>query len=104
MTFYVDGEPFTKFPIAPVNGNFGADVIDGTEGFHDYLFITINDEFFSEGSSWKPEGMAMTDEDEFPLEYYIDWVRLYQDPEKEEIKRKPEIDEALAAQKAAEGK
>ena len=103
MAFFVDGEEYGRVPIDPVNGNFGADVIDGTSGFHDFQFIIMNNEMFTEGSSWKPNGWAMTDEDQFPLDYYIDWVRLYQNPEKEEIKLKPEIDEARTA-KAAEGK
>ena len=51
---------------------------------------------FTEGSSWKPNGWAINDADELPIDYYIDWVRLYQNPEKEEIKLKPEIDEILA--------
>jgi hypothetical protein len=102
MTFYVDGVEFTKFPIDPVKGNFGWDVIDGVMGFHDFQFIIVNDEIFSEKSGWAPEGARIVDEDKLPFNYYIDWMRLYQNPEKEEIKLKPEIDEALAAKKAAE--
>ena len=102
MTFYVDGEEFAKFPIDPVNGNFGYEVIDGTSGFHDFQFIIVNNEIFTEKRGWAPEGSRITADDELPIDYYIDWMRLYQNPEKEEIKLKPEIDEALAAKKAAE--
>lgn len=96
FAFFVDGEEYGRVPIDPVNGNFGADIIDGTSGFHDFQFIAINNEMFTEGSSWKPNGWAINDADELPIDYYIDWVRLYQNPEKEEIKLKPEIDEILA--------
>lgn len=98
MAFFVDGQEYTRVPIDPVKGNFGADVIDGTSAFHDFQFIIMNNEMFTEGSAWKPDGWAMTDEDQFPIDYYIDWVRLYQNPETEQIKLKPEIDEVLAAQ------
>lgn len=102
MAFFVDGKEYWRTPIDPVNGNFNYDVIDGVMGFHDFQFIIFNNEMFTEGSAWKPEGWAINDSDEFPINYYIDWVRLYQNPEKEEIKLKPEIDEVIEQRKAEE--
>lgn len=99
MNFYVDGEKYSTFPIDPVKGNFYPEVIDGTTGFHDFQYIIYNNEIFSEGSGWKPEGTALTDEDEMPIDYFIDYVRLYQ-KEGEEIKLKDEI-AAANAEKAA---
>ena len=102
IKFYVDDNLYGTVPIDPVNGNFKHEIIDGTSGFHDFHFVIMNNEIFSPESTWKPEGWALTDEDEMPIDYYIDWIRLYQNPEKEELKLKPEIDEAIAAKKAAE--
>jgi len=102
MAFFVDGKEQWRTPIDAVNGNFKHEVIDGTSGFHDFQFIIFNNELFTEGSSWKPNGWAINDDDQFPIDYYIDWVRLYQNPEKEELKLKPEIDEVIAQKKAEE--
>ncbi len=102
VAFFVDGKEHWRAPIDPVNGNFGYDVIDGVMGFHDFQFLIMNNECFTEGSSWKPEGWPLNDKDELPVDYFIDWVRLYQNPEKEELKLKAEIDEEIARQKAEE--
>ncbi len=102
LNFYVDDKKFGTIPIDPVNGNFGYEKIDGTSGFHDFHFVIMNNEIFSPASKFQPEGAVLTDEDEMPIDYYIDWIRLYQNPEKEELKLKDEIDAAIAAKKAEE--
>jgi beta-glucanase (GH16 family) len=102
LNFYVDDIKFGTIPIDPVNGNFGYEKIDGTSGFHDFHFVIMNNEIFSPASKFQPEGAVLTDEDEMPIDYYIDWIRLYQNPEKEEIKFKADIDAAIAAKEAAE--
>ncbi len=102
LNFYVDGTKYGTVAIDPVNGNFGHEKIDGTSGFHDFHYVIMNNEIFSPASKFQPDGAVLTDEDEMPIEYRIDWVRLYQNPEKEELKLKPEIEEAIAAKKAAE--
>lgn len=102
MAFFVDGNEQWRVPIDPVNGNFKYDVIDGVMGFHDFQFLIMNNECFTEGSSWKPDGWPLNDDDVLPVDYFIDWVRLYQNPETEELKLKPEIDAEIARQKAEE--
>lgn len=90
MSFYVDDQKYASFPIDE-SGEFGEDTIPGMDGFHDFAYIIFNNEIFSEGRGWKPEGAVLTDEDEMPIDYYIDYVRFYQNPEKEEVKFADEI-------------
>ena len=79
VAFNVDGEEFAKFPIDE-SGEF-TEGMPGMECFHDFQYILINNEVFSTGRSWIPEGAALTDEDEMPINYVIDYVKLYQDSE-----------------------
>lgn len=90
MSFYVDDEMYTRFPIDE-SGEFGEQSIAGMSCFHDFAYIIFNNEIFTEGRQWKPEGKVLTDEDEMPIDYYIDYVRFYQNPEKEEVKFAAEI-------------
>ena len=100
--FYVDGEEFKRFPIDPVNGNFQYNVVDGVMGFHDFHYVLINNEIFTPKGSWRPEPFLLNENDPLPIDYYVDYIRLYQNPETEELKLKPEIDAVLAEQKAKE--
>ncbi len=102
LKFYVDDNLYGTVPIDPVKGNFGHEIIDGTSGFHDFHFVIMNNEIFCPQSRFKPEGAVLTEDDEMPIDYYIDWVRLYQNPEKEELKLKCDIDKAIAAKQAEE--
>ena len=94
MTFYVDDVKYTAFPIDE-SGEFGEQTIKGMAGFHDFAYIIFNNEIFTMGRSWKPEGKILTDEDEMPIDYYIDYVRFYQNSEKEEVKFAKEIEAEL---------
>jgi len=94
MTFYVDDVKYTAFPIDE-SGEFGEHSIKGMAGFHDFAYIIFNNEIFTMGRSWKPEGKILTDEDEMPIDYYIDYVRFYQNSEKEEVKFAKEIEAEL---------
>jgi len=91
LTFYVDDVPYKSFSIDAENGNIGADVIDGVEGFHDFHFVLMNNEIFTPRGGWVVPGWTLTEEDPFPIEYRIDWVRLYQDPKKEGLHLTAEI-------------
>ena len=93
--YYVDGYCYATFPIDE-SGEFGNEPsLAGMSGFHDFAYPIFNNEIFSEGSRWKPEGWVLTDEDEMPIDYYLDYLRLYQNPEKEELKLGDEIEAAL---------
>lgn len=101
MKFYVDDECFATFPITVEGGgDFGHDVLPGVEGFHDFQFIIINNEIYTV-NNWKDPGpdqlkIALNDADVMPIDYYIDYMRLYQ-RDGEEIKLKPEIDAVIAS-------
>ncbi len=77
MYFTVDGEIFFSHDITE-NGNFGD--FGSMQGFQDPLFVIFNNFLFTDGSSWKPAGALVRDDTEFPIEYSIEWIRLYQKP------------------------
>ncbi len=77
MYFTVDGEIFFSHDITE-NGNFGD--FGSMQGFQDPLFVIFNNFLFTDGSSWKPAGALVQDSTEFPIEYSIEWIRLYQKP------------------------
>ena len=97
MAFYVDDVKYAEFPIDETGADqyWPEDVFPGDmTGFHDFHYLIMNNEIFSPGSGWKPEGCVLTEDDPMPINYYIDWVRLYQDPKTEEIKLMDEIAQA----------
>ena len=47
-------------------------------GFHDPMYLIINNEVFTDTSYFKPDGAALTLDDLMPIDYYVDYVRLYQ--------------------------
>ena len=44
LSFYVDDTLYATIFIDAARGNFGADVVDGVEGFHDFHFLLMNNE------------------------------------------------------------
>ncbi len=91
--FYVDGQKYAQFPIDDsASENFAPkEIHPDMQGFHDFAYIIFNNEIFSAGGAWRVDGWNIRDEDELPFTYDIDWVRLYQNPQKEEIKLRDEI-------------
>jgi beta-glucanase (GH16 family) len=74
MYFTFDGEVYFSHDITE-RGNYG----EGDMAcFHDPLYVIFNNFLFTEGSSWKPS--LVTEATKYPIEYRIDWVRLYQTP------------------------
>ena len=84
MRWFVDGKCYYEFRIDD-QSSFKSNDFDNVDGFHEPAYIVFNNEVFTEGLSWYPEGAAINKDDEFPIDYYIDWVRLYQDSSDEEI-------------------
>lgn len=79
MSFSVDGDFYYTYNL---NENFSS--IEGMEGFHQPVGIVITNGIFSEGwckvDSWAAtKGPAK--EEIFPLDYHVDYVRLYQKKE-----------------------
>ena len=79
MIFYVDDQPYYRCPIDEVH-DFDTKVIPGMGGFHDPEGIIFNNEIFTPGHGWCPKGFELTEQDAFPIDYWIDWVRLWQNP------------------------
>ena len=84
MKFFVDGNCFYQIKIDEQT-SFDSMYKDKSGGFHEPIYININNETFSDKLEWYPEGAAITVNDKFPIEYQIDWIRLYQNPNEEII-------------------
>ncbi len=100
MSFYVDDYRFATVDIASPQANFGDEYLPETDMFHDWLRVIINNECFARGDAHQPEGGVLDDSDIMPIDYYIDYVRLYQNSNAGEIfKTKDEIAAMVAAKK-----
>ena len=91
LSFYIDDQFYMSFDIDAEKGNIHPEVIDGVQGFHDFHFILMNNEIFTPRGGWVVPGWTLTEDDAFPIEYRIDYVRLYQNPEKEGLHLTAEI-------------
>lgn len=91
--FYVDGKKYAQFSVKEED-DFSPDVLPGMSCFHDFHYILLNNEVFTNGKSWKPEWWVLKEADPLPIDYWVDWIRLYQNPEKEEIVFADEIKSA----------
>lgn len=101
MHFYIDDEKFCTFEITGEKATFGSDYFPESDMFHDWLRVIFNNEIFSHVSRWKPKSGTLTDESEMPIDYYIDYVRLYQNADKGEVfKTKDEIAAIVAEREA----
>ncbi len=65
--------------------------VPGMQGFHDPHYLIFNNEFFTDANSWQPSPAdnltpdTLNEEGGYEVDYYIDWVRLYQNPETDNI-------------------
>ncbi len=73
MAMSVDGETYCTYDI---NSNF--DGFSDMSGFHDALYVIFNNHIFTKNSSWLPEGLEVDERTVFPINYWIDYIRLYQ--------------------------
>lgn len=76
MAMSVDGKVYCTYDI---NSNF--DGCSDMSGFHDALYILFNNHIFTENSSWVPNGAEVDERTVFPINYWIDYIRLYQKDE-----------------------
>lgn len=101
MHFYVDDVKFTTFELTGEKGAFGDDYFPETEMFHDWLRVILNNEIFAPGDAYAKGDIVLTDDDEMPIDYYVDYVRLYQNADKGEVfKTKDEIAAIVAEREA----
>ena len=77
MSFYVDGEKYAVFPIDEAH-DYCPNAALGMAGHHDFHNIHVNNEIFTPGHGWCPPEKRITADDKLPIEYWIDWMRLYQ--------------------------
>ena len=77
MSFYIDGEKYTTLPIDEEH-DYCPKAGLGMAGHHDFHHININNEIFTPGHGWCPEEKRITADDRLPIDYWVDWVRLYQ--------------------------
>lgn len=75
MTIYVDGAACGS---VDTTVPFGTPGDTDMSGLQDPMFLLIDNWLFTEGNAWDP-AMAAGAGTDFPLEFHIDWVRLYQD-------------------------
>ncbi len=78
MYFTMDGEVYFTHDITEA-GNFGE---GDMSCFHDPLYIILNNFIYSPGFAGST---PPSDDTEFPIEYRVDWVRLYQVPGEGEL-------------------
>ena len=75
MAMFVDGEKYCVYDLS-IDFDKGGSM----QGFHDPLYIIFNNHIFTEKSRWKPKGSLVDKRSHFPMQYWIDWIRLYQKP------------------------
>lgn len=82
LKFFLDGDIYQVIDIT-VKGDFVTGESD-MGGFHDPHYVIFNDYIYTKGyigcETWA-KGKEATEDDIFPINYYIDYVRLYQKPE-----------------------
>lgn len=93
MKFYVDGICYYTVPIDE-RSDFTSEIYPSLDGFHEPVYILLNNEMFTEKSKWLPEGYAATLKDPMPVDYWVDWIRLYQNPVTDTLILKDKIAEA----------
>ena len=77
MSFFVDGEKYAAFPIEQAC-DYCPKAGLGMAGHHDFHNIHVNNEIFTPGHGWCPKEKRITAYDKLPIDYWIDWIRLYQ--------------------------
>ena len=75
MAMFIDGEEYCVYDLS-VDFDKGGSM----QGFHDPLYVIFNNHIFTEHSPWKPKGSKVDERSRFPMQYWIDWIRLYQKP------------------------
>lgn len=76
MAMSIDDKVYCTYDI---NSNF--DGFSDMSGFHDSVYILFNNHIFTKNSSWIPDDSAVDSSTIFPIHYWIDYVRLYQNNE-----------------------
>ena len=83
IKMYVDGEKYGEFDITNPRDSYDEEMLPGTNSpiyFHDPQGFIFNNHIFLEGISLASKSVDLFPES-LPSEYFIDWIRLYQNDE-----------------------
>lgn len=75
MAMYVDGKKYCSLDLTKPIGRKGD---ENMNGFQDNMFVILDNWLFTDNNAWDAD-QAADSNTKFPLEFHIDWVRLYQD-------------------------
>ena len=76
MTMSIDGVDYMTFDLS-----YDFDEGGSMGGFHDCMYFMMSNHLFTEHGAYIPDPEAIAnDYTKFPIEYCVDWVRLYQEP------------------------
>lgn len=76
ISFLIDDVPYTT--ISLVDNFTKKEGLEAMDCYQDYHFIILNNFVFTPGHHWAPEKYLIQPEDPCPVDYYIDYIRLYQ--------------------------
>ncbi len=94
IKFSVDGEWYFEAAIDE-NSSWKSESYPDVKGFHDPQYLILNNEIFTESRcTWMPEGTSLTKDSKMPIDYYVDYIRLYQKGENEKLYQGAELAEA----------
>lgn len=77
MSFWIDGERYARVPVDEAH-DFSPDGFPGMGCFHDFQSVIFNNEIFSPCRYWCPDKYRLSPDEPLPIDYWIDWVRLWQ--------------------------
>ncbi len=76
ISFLIDGVPYTTISLTENFSN--TEGLEDMDCYQDYHYVILNNFVFTPGHHWHPDDYLITPEDPCPVDYYIDWIRLYQ--------------------------
>ncbi len=76
ITFIIDGVPYCTIDLTKsFTDKPGLEAMDC---YQDYHYIILCDYVFSPANHWAPKEYTLTPDDPCPVDYYVDYIRLYQ--------------------------
>lgn len=76
ISFFIDDVRYTT--ISLTDNYTKMEGLEAMDCYQDYHYVIFNNFVFTPGHHWCPEPYLIKSEDPCPVDYYIDWIRLYQ--------------------------
>ncbi len=76
ISFFVDDVRYTT--ISLTENYTKMEGLEDMDCYQDYHYVIFNNFVFTPGHHWCPGSYLIKPEDPCPVDYYIDWIRLYQ--------------------------